>query len=355
MKSEEIARLAGVSRSTVSRVLNNYSNVPEKTREKVMKVISEYDFEPNISARVLAGKGTDTIGLFLFSVYGKRNPLRVYGNSYFGPFVEAVVDTGNYKGYYVLIHTIYDPHDCRRIQQTFLQKRIDAGIIIGTERNEEIRSIISKINNPLVIVDYDPDEIKQIMALDGKITVINPDDRKGIDECVDELVSSGHKEIGLIEGRDTTYSGFVRKDEFRKRMEFHGIPIKKEYCVKGDFVKSKTENAITKMIKIGKLPTALIACNDEMALAAVEVFKQHGIKVPEVISVIGYDDSPIASVVDPKLTTVKIPFYRIAQKAVEAVSDMVKDATTRLTEYMMDVELIRRESCAEPFTRRRQV
>lgn len=352
MKSEEIAKLAGVSRSTVSRVMNNYSNVPEETRNKVMKVINEYNFELNISARVLAGKGTDTIGLFLFSVYDKKNPQRVYGNSYFGPFVEAVVDTGNYKGYYVLIHTIYSPADCRRIQQTFSQKRIDAGIIIGTERNEEIKSIISKINNPLVIVDYDPEEVRQIMSSDGKITVINSNDRRGISECVDELVSLGHKEIGLIEGRDTTYSGFIRRDEFIKRMGFHGISIRKEYCIKGDFVKSKTESAIKKMIKSGRLPTALIASNDEMALAAVEVFKQHGIKVPDDISVIGFDDSPIASVVRPSLTTVKIPFYRMAQKAVEAVSDMVEAKTTGLTKYEMDVEFIKRESCAKPGTRR---
>ncbi len=347
MKSEEIAKIAGVSRSTVSRVMNNYSNVPEKTRNKVMKVINEYKFEPNISARVLAGKGTDTIGLFLFSVYDKENPQRVYGNSYFGPFVEAVVDTGNYKGYYILIHTIYDPADCWRIQQTFSQKRIDAGIIIGTERNEEIKSVISEIKHPLVIVDYDPNEIDKLISADSKIAVINSNDRKGISQCVDELVSLGHKKIGLIEGRDTTYSGFIRKDEFIKRMAFHGIPINKEYCVKGDFIKSKAENEIEKMIKANKLPTAIISCNDEMALAAMEMFKRYGISVPEDITIIGYDDSPIASVVRPSLTTVKIPFYKMAQKAVEAVSEMVEEKIFGLNKYDVEVEFIKRESCAK--------
>jgi len=348
MKSEEIAKLAGVSRSTVSRVLNNYANVPEETRKKVMEVINKYDFELNMSARVLAGKRTDTIGLFLFSVYDQKNPQRIYGNSYFGPFVEAVVDTGNYKGYYVLVHTIYNPDDCRRIQQTFMQRRIDAGIIIGTEKNEAIKSVISKISNPLVIVDYDPAEIKQIMPSDGKITVINSDDRKGMDECVDELVSLGHREIGLIEGRTTAYSGFLRKDEFRKRMAAHGLPVRKEYCLKGDFIRSKTENAVTKMIKLGKLPTAMIACNDDMAIAAAETFRRHGIRVPEDISIIGYDDSQAASLVQPPLTTVRIPFYKIAQKAVEAVKDMVEEKSTCYIEYVIDVEFIRRKSCAEP-------
>ena len=142
MRSEEIAKLAGVSRSTVSRVINNYSNVPQATRDKVMKVIRKYNFEPNMSARVLAGKGTDTLGLFLFSIYDKKNPLRVYGNSYFGPFLDAVVDTRNYKGFYILIHTIYTPQECRYIDQTFSQKRIDGGIIIGTESSHEIEDVI---------------------------------------------------------------------------------------------------------------------------------------------------------------------------------------------------------------------
>lgn len=347
MKSEEIAKLAGVSRSTVSRVINNYSNVPNATREKVMKVIREYNFEPNISARVLAGKGTDTIGLFLFSIYDKKNPNRVYGNSYFGPFVDAVVDTGNYKGYYILIHTIYDPQDCKRIWQTFSQKRIDAGIIIGTERNSEIESIISNSNYPLAIVDYNPDEIKRLMNKDGKIAVINSLDRQGIRKCIDELVSLGHKEIGFIEGRDTTYSGFVRKDEFKKSMTRHGLPVKKEYWLKGDFVRRKTEASVTKLIHTEKLPTAIVASNDEMALAAMDTFKTHGISVPEDISIVGFDDSPVASLIQPSLTTVRIPFYSMAQKAVEALSDMIDEKIKGFNQYDIDVELIKRKSCAK--------
>jgi LacI family transcriptional regulator len=347
MKSEEIAKIAGVSRSTVSRVINNYPNVPEETREKVMEVIKKYNFEPNISARVLAGKGTDTIGLFLFSVYDKNNPHRVYGNSYFGPFVEAVIDTGNYKGYYVMVHTIYDSSDCWRIRQTFSQKRIDGGIIIGTERNQEMRSLLSELKHPLTIVDFDPEEIKSIMPRNAQIAVINSNDSKGIEACVDQLVSLGHKEIGFIEGRDTTYSGYVRNEAFKQRMAYHGLSINKQFWLKGGFIRTKTEAAVKKLIKTGVLPTAFIAANDEMALAAMDTFKQHGIRVPEDISVIGFDDSPVANVVRPALTTVRIPFYHMAQKAVQALSDMIENKGTGFMHYQLDVDLIQRESCGK--------
>lgn len=345
MKSEEIAKLAGVSRSTVSRVINNYANVPQATRDKVMKVIKKYNFEPNMSARVLAGKGTDTLGLFLFSIYNKKNPLRVYGNSYFGPFLDAVVDTGNYKGFYILIHTIYTPQECRYIEQTFSQKRIDGGIIIGTESNPEIEAVISNTHYPLAIIDYDPKKIKKLMHKDGKIVLINSLDRQGIRKAIDKLVSLGHKTIGFIEGRDTTYSGYIRKDEFIKSMKDHGLPIKNEFMLKGDFVRSKTEIEVSKMIEKGKLPTAIIACNDEMALAAMDTLRAYNISIPDDISIIGFDDSPAASLVEPSLTTVRIPFYTMAQKAVEYLSDMIENKSEGLIHHEVDVELTMRKSC----------
>lgn len=345
MKSEEIARLAGVSRSTVSRVINNYPNVPEETRERVMKVIREYHYEPNNSARVLAGKGTNTLGLFLFTVHDTKRTNRIYGNSYFAPFVDAVVDTGNYMGYYVLVHTIYDPADCCRIKQTFQQKRIDGGIIVGTERNREIQDIIRELSYPLAIVDYDPDEIRSIMREDGSISVINSNDEKGINACVDYLVSLGHTQIGLIEGRDSTYSGLMRSIYFKARMAHHGLKVDDHFILKGDFIVSSTGKAVSKLVKSGRLPTAIISANDDMALAAIDTFKAHHIRVPEDISIIGYDDAPVSAMVKPALTTVQVPFFDMAQQAVKSLSGFIESNQQGLQVYNMDVKLITRESC----------
>lgn len=345
MKSEEIARLAGVSRSTVSRVINHYPNVPEETRERVMKVIREYHYEPNNSARVLAGKGTNTLGLFLFTVHDTKRTNRIYGNSYFAPFVDAVVDAGNYSGYYVLVHTIYNPSDCCRIKQTFQQKRIDGGIIVGTEKNREIQDIIRELSYPLAIVDYDPDEIKGIMRNDGSISVINSNDEKGINACVDYLVSLGHTEIGLIEGRASTYSGLMRSKYFKARMAHHGLSVDSNFILKGDFIGSSTGKAVSKLVKSGRLPSAIVSASDDMALAAIDTFKVHHIRVPEDISIIGYDDAPVSAMVKPALTTVQVPFFDMAQQAVKSLSGFIESNQQGLQVYNMDVKLITRESC----------
>lgn len=345
MKSEEIARLAGVSRSTVSRVINNYPNVPEKTRERVMKVIREYQYEPNQSARVLAGKRTNTIGLFLFSIYDTKSPYRIYGNTYFGSLVDAFVDIGNSMGYYMLVHTVYNPDECWRIRQAFSQKRIDGGIIIGTEKSREIESILSQSAHPLVLMDYDPEEIRELISAKARIAVVNLDDEKGIYAAVDYLVSLGHREIGMVVGRTTTYSGLRRRECFVKRLKYHGLTVDDHYMIQGDFTGSKVGSEIERLIDGGRLPTAMIAANDAMALAAMETFKMRGIRVPEDVSIIGYDDIPTGTIVKPSLTTVRIPFFDMAKKVLEMLSELVESDKPRLVVHNSDVELVVRESC----------
>jgi family./Bacterial regulatory proteins, lacI family. len=347
MKSEEIAKIAGVSRSTVSRVINNYPNVPEKTRERVMKIIREYNYEPNMSARVLAGKRTNTIGLFLFSIYDIKSPNRVYGNGFFSPFVDAFVDVGNSMGFYMLVHTIYKPEESWRIRQTFSQKRIDGGIIIGTEKSREMESILRNLTHPLVIMDYNPSEIQKIINPKAKIGVINSDDEKGIYKAVDYLVSLGHRRIGMILGRQTTYSGHRRRESFVKRMKFHGLPLDVRYIIKGDFTWETVVPAIENLIDSGQIPTGIIASNDSMAMAAIDTFKRHGIRVPEDVSVIGYDDFPTSAIVKPALTTVRIPFFEMAKKSMDMLSELIESDEPKFMVYNADTELVVRETCAK--------
>lgn len=346
MKSEEIARLAGVSRSTVSRVINNYPNVPEKTRERVMKVIREYNYEPNQSARVLAGKKTNTIGLFLFTIYDINSPYRIYNNGYFSPFVDSFVDIGNSMGYYMLVHTIYKPEECWRIRQTFLQKRIDGGIIISTDKSSELESIFRDVSHPIVIIDYDPSVIEKTMGPEARIAVVDLNDEKGINEAVDYLVSLGHRRIGMIAGRQTSYSGLRRRECFVRRLEHHGLPVDDRYMIKGDFTWEAVVPEIEKLIYSQQLPTAMIASNDSMAMAAIETFKRHSIRVPEDISIIGHDDIPTAAIYKPALTTVRIPFFDVAKKSMDMLSELIENDTPRFTVYKADVGLEVRESCS---------
>lgn len=344
MRSEDIAKLAGVSRSTVSRVINNYDNVPEETRKKVMKVIEEYHYHPNSNARVLAGKQTDTIGLFIVSIAEKGNINRVYRNNYFSPFIDAVIDTANANGIYVLVHSIYTNHDYGKIKQAFLEKRIDAGIIVGTEKDLDAVVDVAAMGYPLSIIDYSPDEITQLVK-SGRISVINSMDEDGTRQMIRYLLGLGHKDIGILAGRTSTYSGNIRYQAYQKTLVENRIKCRQEWDLKGEFIKKTAEQEVVNLIRRGNLPTALFCCNDDMALSAMEVFRNEGIRVPEDISITGFDDVMPGSLVKPALTTIRVPIYAMAKKAVESVLSMMGDTSRTINTYTMKTELVIRESC----------
>lgn len=348
MKSEDIARLAGVSRSTVSRVINGYCNVPEETRQKVLKIIEQYNYEPNTSARVLAGKATNTIGLFVISTADKDNPNRIYQNNYFAPLVDAVVDTANSMGYYVLVNTIYTEKDYAKIKQAYMQKRIDGGIIVGSQRDMGILPDISRSSYPFAILDYDAQDILTENIESSNLTIINSTDFEGTCNALEYLLQLGHRDIGILAGRMNTNSARQRFLAYQYMMKQNNLKINKDFILKGEFLKRNTYDEIIRLLRCGKLPTAIFSSNDDMALAAIEIFKKHGVRIPEDISIIGFDDIFIASQLKPALTTVRVPIHDMARKAVISLVDSIEKGSGKFRTYSFATELMIRETCAKP-------
>lgn len=345
MKSEEIAKIAGVSRSTVSRVINNYSNVPEDTKKKVLDVITKYNYQPNTSARVLAGKKNDTIGLFIVSIADAFNPNRLYNNNYFTQFVDAVVECANARGYYVLVNIVYCENDYNKVSEVFLQKRIDGGIVIGTERDAEVLINVSKRGFPVALIDYDADEIKNNKSDNDNLIVIGSNDYDGATSAVEHLIGLGHKDIGLLAGRLSTFSGRQRYNAFFDTMKKHGLSVKEEHVLHGDFIKSKTAEEVNKLIQGRNLPSAIFSSNDDMAITAMDLFRENQIKIPEDISIIGFDNIPLSSLIKPALSTVSTPVYDIVDKAVTELISYIKRSKKGFTSYSYDAKMVMRDTC----------
>lgn len=347
MKSEEIAKIAGVSRSTVSRVINNYANVPDDTKKKVLEVIEKYNYQPNTCARVLAGKKSDTIGLFIVSIADADNPNRLYKNDYFNQFTNAIVDCANSRGYYVLINIIYCRDDYRRVNEIFLQKRIDGGIVLGTENEAETLIKISQKGCPIALIDYDAEEISKDKSENENLIVVSSKDYEGAVEAVEYLIGLGHTEIGLLAGRLSTYSGRQRYTAFLDTMRKHNLEINDKFILHGDFIKSKTCSEVQALINNGKLPTALFSSNDDMAITAIELFKENKIRVPEDISIIGFDNITLASLIKPALTTIETPIYSIVEKTVEELICNIRKTRKGFKNYSYDTKMVIRETCTK--------
>ncbi|PYG89762.1 LacI family transcriptional regulator [Ruminiclostridium sufflavum DSM 19573] len=347
MKSEEIAKIAGVSRSTVSRVINNYTNVPDETKKKVLEVIEKYNYQPNTCARVLAGKKSDTIGLFVVSIADAENPNRLYKNDYFNQFTNAIVDCANSRGYYVLINIIYCESDYSRVNEIFLQKRIDGGIVLGTEKEAETLIKISKKGCPIALIDYDAEEIRKNKAENENLILVGSRDYEGAAAAVEYLIELGHTDIGLLAGRMTTYSGRQRYKAFFDTMKKHNLEINDQFVLHGDFIKSKTSNEVHALISKGRLPSAIFSSNDDMAITAIELFKENNIRVPEDISIIGFDNITLASLVKPSLTTVETPIFDIAEKTVKELISNIQKTGKGFKSYSYNTKMVIRETCAK--------
>ncbi|PWW05463.1 LacI family transcriptional regulator [Paenibacillus cellulosilyticus] len=345
MRSEDIAKLAGVSRSTVSRVLNNYPDIPQRTREKVLRIIEQYHYEPNTSARALAGKGTDTIGLFVVSMAERLTGNRIYQNHYFAPIVDTVIDTANAAGYYVLVHTVYTQDDYLKIKQAFQQRRIDGGIIVGTQKDTERIADIARLGKPFVLIDYDTSELADQSLDEHPMSIINSSDFEGACEAMRHLIRLGHRRIGHIRGRMNTYSGRQRFLAYETIMNEYGLPYDDRDIVDGDFLKDAAYEQIVRMLKLDHMPTALFSANDDMALAAIQAFHDNGIRVPDDISIIGFDDIPIASQFIPSLSTVRLPIYDMSKEAVNQIVGMCSSGTSTPHSSAFPTELIIRDSC----------
>ena len=215
MNSSDIAKLAGVSRSTVSRVINNYSNVPEETREKVLKVIKEYEYVPHASARMLAGSKNRVIGLFIIDMVHKEKGMknRITNSPYFLEFTSSVIEIASELEYTVLVHIIHNEEGYEKIKECYYNKTISGGIFIGQNDGDQyIKTIIDR-GYRVVLVDH---SINLDDPIYNKCMVVNADNYNGAYNATKYLIDKNHTQIAHITGETTKLSSNDRIRGYKK-------------------------------------------------------------------------------------------------------------------------------------------
>lgn len=338
INSHQIARMAGVSRSTVSRVINNYSNVPADTREKVMKVIKQYNYFPDLSGQVLAGKKTRTIGLFMIEAG------HVSGDMISNFLLANVVETASSQGYYVLTQIIRDsrdPETVRSVKESFYQRRIDGGIFIGAANHEPMIEELIADGFAVGLVDHhlpgrqEPNRI-----------VYNFDNAGGIDQAIDYLVSMHHRHIGVINGDMKRHSGPDKLQGFMQAMEKRGLAVRPEWVMDGDFHQQAGYEAMDRLLERGgELPTAIFAANDSVAFGAMDALHKRGLRVPDDISLVGFDDHVLSARIQPPLTTIRVDFAEVMGGLTRALITYMEHGGETPNRVTLSTKLVIRESC----------
>ena len=330
---QEVASRAGVSISTVSRVLNEtgYPIRPE-TRQRVLEAIDALGFHPSPFARALLGKPTETIGLMIPDI----------SNPYYPLLSKGVEDVANELGYTVIFcNTDRSADKARRYLQVLREKRVD-GIIFAGGGHE---------------MDGDADllgEIRAKVVLIGRhlwpFPSVQVDNTRAAYEATVHLIGLGHRRVGFISGPLNLTSALDRLKGYKMAMEEAGAGVEEPLLREGDFHYESGYQAALSLLKGGELPTAIFASNDRMAMGAVAAAYDLGMRVPEELAVVGFDDTPSSSYVRPSLTSVSLPSYEMGATAARLLSrQMIGEPTENVV--WVPSRLVVRQSSGGPVNR----
>ncbi|WP_017471394.1 LacI family DNA-binding transcriptional regulator [Amphibacillus jilinensis] len=349
MRSEDLAKLLGLSRSTISRVINNYPDIPQTTRDKVWKAIEEYNYAPNASARKLAGVKNKMIALILLDVKDNEEGHHIkvsehtliHDNPFFSPIVNAVIDQANKMDHYVLVSISYTKDDLRKVQSIFQQKLIDGAIFVGTQEaeNELIFSLIEQ-NHLIAMIDT-----SEVNNANHNAIYINADNYEGSVKAVSYLLELGHRSIGIITGNLNKLSAQERLAGYETTLMQHGIEMTDKMIYQGDFTENSGYDGIKYFFRTANPPTAIFVSNDTMVVGAYRAITELGLRIPEDVSIIGFDNSFFSPYLNPPLTTIDISFSEMAKRATTLLIESIEQEQQRGIVEKENATLIKRESC----------
>ncbi len=324
----DVAKKANVSITTVSRVINKVSTVDKQIVQKVEEAITQLKFRPNPTAQRLARGGIGTaVGFVIPGFPG-------IFHSFYAIELMRGIGHGCETQHLDLIFYITDGKNPLRSSY--------AGGLIFADIIENRSQVEDALNDGI------PSLILNHLVKDLNVSYIAVDNVKGGQMAAEYLINLGHKRIATVTGNMQTQAGIDRYEGFQKTIMKKGIDFEPEYFFKGDYSRRSAREAAAHFFALDNPPTAIFAASDDMALEIISVAHENGIKVPEDISVIGFDDNPAGLFGSVALTTIKQPLFAMGQEAVNIVYESMQNREAPLVQKVLSPELIIRESCSPP-------
>ena len=330
----DVARIAEVSKKTVSRVINRSPLLNEETRERVEKVISDLGYVPNPQARALALRRNFLVGL----IHDNPNAQMVLNMQH--GILEALSGTD-----FEMIVRPVDRTSPMMLQDVrkFLERQRLFGVVIlpPISENDALAALCEELNCRYVRIGS--------AELDDADHMVASNDREVVRDATDHLIQQGHKLIALIEGPDGFRSARERRLGFEEALQAAGLPLPRSLIARGNYTFETGVTAANRLFDLSPRPTAIFASNDEMAAGVVFAARERGITVPDELSVIGFDDTPIAAHIWPPLTTVRWPIVSMARAAArKLVGEIVGGEAAEPQPSVLPSMLVKRASVASP-------
>lgn len=328
---EEVALLAGVSRSTVSRVVNNHENVSPENRERVLKVIKETGYRPNQAARILASSRSNIIGLIIPS----RADL-IFTDPYFAALIAGISRACNAHDFTLALFVFHSENEQAQVYQRALGTGLLDGLIVTADKitDPHIPHIIAR-KIPAVFVGRPLDSTNA--------SFVNVDNVGGSYMAVSHLIRLGYQRIATITGPMSSTTGIDRHEGYIKALAEGDRPIENDLIACGDFTRDSGHTAMRRLLP--HKPDAVFVATDTMALGAIQAIHEANLTIPGDIAIVGFDDLPPAIIADPPLTTIRQPISQNGLIAVETLIDLLETGADPPRHMILPTELIVRATC----------
>jgi LacI family transcriptional regulator len=330
---EEIGRLAGVSRSTVSRVVNDQPSVRAEVRERVWQVIRETGYQPHAAARSLVTRRTRIIGAII-----PQAVMTLFVDPFFPLLLCGITEACNNHGYYLMLSLFNGPATQEELYRRQVHSgHLDGVIIASTRMDDPLIPTLLNDDVPFILVGRHSD---------SRAGYVDVDNVSGSRMAVEHLIRLGHRRIATITGPLSMASGEDRLAGYYQALEAHRIPAQKALIVEGDFSEGSGTMGMQRLFSAS--PTAVFAASDTMAIGALKALREADLRVPEDVALVGFDDIPVAAALEPALTTVRQPIERLGSMAADLLLNLLEnppDTRAPAHRIILPAKLIVRDSC----------
>lgn len=323
----DVAKLAGVSAATVSKVINNKGRISEETKERVNRIMEELNYQPNFLASAMKGKSTYQIALLIPDM---ENPI-------YAQYLKQIEERGQELGYNIVLCSTDNDSDKEARHITLLrQQRVDGFIIASKFKNDDILKELIRENFPVVLFAHERPEIS--------IDSVTADDYMGGYLAVEHLLKLGHNRIGFL--GEESLSSEERVRGYKAALSATDIPVHEDLIVVGGSSLREAEASAAALLDREDKPSAIFGSNDVLAIGVVKAAKARGIRVPEELSVIGFDDTPLCSIISPNLSSVSMPVRELGQYVTDMIIRKIEHTDAAKQRIRMLPSLAPRESTA---------
>lgn len=310
---KDVAKKAGVSPSTVSRVLSNHPRISRETSRKVKVIMEEMGYHPNIMAKSLVSKTTNTICVIL-----PKPAEELFLNSFFMELVRGIVSQANRSGYDVLLSSGgNEEEEVNAVSRLINGKRVDGAVLLYSRNNDPVVEFLQNNEHPFVLVGRS-DNYPDLLSVDN-------DNVQAAYDATKHLISFGHERIGFVSGPPNHIVSRDRLQGYTNAMKEANLPIRKEWIVEGEFLQESGYRAMSFFMNIPERPTALVVVDDLVSFGVLRGLHELGYKVPEDLAIVSFNNISIAELSTPPISSIDIGIYNLGYTAAQALIQSIQN------------------------------